>query len=46
MHTKQINKIALSSNEDKKLKTFDKITTNAYATNACKVGESEILSKI
>ena len=46
MHTKQINKIALSSNEDKRLKTFDKITTNAYATNACKVCESEMLSKI
>ena len=25
--TEQINKIALSSNDDKRLKTFDKITT-------------------
>ena len=27
MHTKQINKIVLSSNDDKRLETFDKIRT-------------------
>ena len=27
VYTEQINKIALSSNDDKRLKTFDKITT-------------------
>ena len=43
--TEQINKIALSSNDDKRLKTFDKTTTCLYGTNAFKVCESEILSK-
>ena len=27
VYTEQINKIALSSNDDKRLRTFDKITT-------------------
>ena len=35
--TEQINKIALSSNDDKRLQTFDKITTYPYGTNAFKV---------
>ena len=43
--TEQINKIALSSNDDKTLQTFDKTTTYLYGTNAFKVCESEILSK-
>ena len=30
--TEQINKIALSSNDDKRLKTFDKITTYSSET--------------
>ena len=30
-------KIALSSNDDKRLQTFDKITTYPYGTNAFKV---------
>ena len=34
-----------SSNDDKRLQTFDKITTYPYGTNAFKVCESEILSK-
>ena len=42
--TEQINKIALSSNDNKRLLTFDKITTYPYGTNA-KVCESEMLSK-
>ena len=46
VYTEQINKIALSSNNDKRLKTFDKITMYLYGTNAFKVCESEILSKI
>ena len=41
VYTKQINKIALSSNDDKRLQTFDKITTYPYGTNAFKVCESE-----
>ena len=43
--TEQINKIVLSSNDDKRLQTFDKITTYPYGTNAFKVCESEMLSK-
>ena len=34
-----------SSNDDKILQTFDKITIYPYETNAFKVCESEILSK-
>ena len=41
VYTEQINKIALSSNDDKRLKTFDKITTYPYGTNTFKVCESE-----
>ena len=44
--TEQINKIALSSNDDKRLQTFDKTATCPYGTNAFKVCESEMLSKI
>ena len=40
-YTEQINKIALSSNDDQRLQTFDKITTYPYGTNAFKVCESE-----
>ena len=36
VYTEQINKIALSSNDDKRLETFDKITTYPYGTNALK----------
>ena len=44
--TEEINKIALSSNDGKRLQTFDKITTYPYVTNAFKECESEMLSKI
>ena len=37
--------MALSSNDDKRLQTFDKTTTYPYGTNALKVRESEMLSK-
>ena len=43
--TEQTNKIALSSNDDKRLQTFDKTTTYPHGTNAFKVCEREILSK-
>ena len=46
VYTEQINKIALSSNDDKILQTFDKITTYPYGTYAFKVCESEMLSKM
>ena len=34
VYTEEINKIALSSNDDKRLQTFDRITTYPYGTNA------------
>ena len=46
VYTEEINKIALSSNDDKRWQTFDKITTYPYGANAFKVCESEMLSKI
>ena len=46
VNTEGINKIALSSNDDKRLRPFDKITTYPCGTNAFKVCESEMLSKI
>ena len=32
-HTEEVNKIALSSNDDKRLQTSDKITTYPYGTS-------------
>ena len=46
MYTGEVNKIALSSTNDKKLQTCDRITTYPYGTNVFKVCESEMLSKI
>ena len=46
VYTEQVNKTALSSNDDKIIQTFDKVTTYPYGTNAIKVFESEILSKL
>ena len=43
VYAEEINKIALSSNEDKRLQTSDRIKTYPYGTNAFKVCESEIL---
>ena len=37
VYTEETNKIALNSNDDKRLQTFDKITTYPYGTNAFKV---------
>ena len=45
VYTEQINKIALSSNDDKRLQTFDKIATYPSGTNAFKVCDSEMLNK-
>ena len=46
VYTEEINKIGLSSNDDKRLQTFNGITTYSYGTNAFKVCESEMLAKI
>ena len=46
VYTEEVNKIALSSNDDKRLQTFDKITTYPYGTSAGKVCKAELLSKV
>ena len=43
MYTEEVNKIALNSNDNKRLQTFDIVTTYPYGTNAFKVCESEML---
>ena len=45
VYTERINNIALSSNDDKRLQTFEKITTYPYGTNGFKECESEMLRK-
>ena len=46
VYTEEINKIALSSNDDKKLQTFDSITSYPYGTSAGKVCKTELLSEV
>ena len=46
VYIEEVSKIALNSNDDKRLQTFDRITTYQYGTNAFKICESEMLSKI
>ena len=43
MYTEEVNKIVLSSDDDKRLQTFDGIETYPYGTNAFKVCESETM---
>ena len=43
-YTEEVNKIALSSDDDKRLQTFDRVTTYPYETNVFKVCETEILA--
>ena len=45
MYTEEVNKIALSSNDDKRIQTFDRVTTYQYSTNVFKVCENEMLLK-
>ena len=45
VYTEEINKIALSSNDDKRIQTFDRVTTYPYGTNVFKVCENEMLFK-
>ena len=46
VYTEEFNKIALSSNDDKRLQTYDRITSYPYGTRAGKVRKTEILSKV
>ena len=45
VYTEEVNKIALSSNDDKRLQTFDRVTICPYVTNTFKVCETEIIGK-
>ena len=45
MYTEKVNKISLSSNDDKKIQTFDKVTTYPYGTNVFAVCKNEMLLK-
>ena len=43
VYTEEVNKMALSANDDKRQQTYDKITTYPYGTSAFKVCDSEML---
>ena len=45
VYTEEVNKIVLSSNDDKRLQTYDKVTSYPYGTSAGKVCSTELLSK-
>ena len=45
VYTEEVNKISLSSNDDKRIHTFDRVTTYPYGTNIFKVCENEMLLK-
>ena len=46
VYTEEVNKIAQSSNDDKRLETFDRITSYPYGTNAEKACKTELLCKV
>ena len=46
VYTEEINKITLSSNDDKRLQNFDRITSYLYGANAGKICKTELLSKV
>ena len=39
MYIEEVNKIALSGNDDQRIQTFDRVTTYSYGTNVFKVCE-------
>ena len=43
VYTDEVNKITISSNDDKILQTLDRVTTYLHGTNAFKVSESEMM---
>ena len=46
VYTKEFNKIALSSNDNKRLQTYDRIISYLYGTSAGKVCKTGMLSKV
>ena len=44
VYTEELNKVAISCDDDKRLQTFNKVTTYPYGTNAFKVCESEMMT--
>ena len=44
LYNEETNKIALSGNDDKRLQTFDRITSYPYGKSAGKVYKTELLS--
>ena len=46
VYTEEPNKIAPSSNDDKRLQTLDRITSYPYGTSTGKVFKTELLSKV
>ena len=46
VYIEEVNKIALSSNGDERIQTFDKVTTFPYGTNVFKVCENEMPLKM
>ena len=45
VYKEEVNKIALSSNDDKRIQTFDRVTTYPYGTNVFMVCKNEMLLK-
>ena len=45
VYIEEVNKITLSSNDDKRIQTFDKVTTYPYGTNIFKICENEMSLK-
>ena len=45
VYTEEVNKIALRSNDDKRLQTYDIITSYPYGASAGKVRKTELHSK-
>ena len=43
VYTEEVNKLALSSNDDKRLQKLDRITRHPHVTNVFKVCESEMM---
>ena len=46
VYKEEINKIALSSIDDKRLKTFDRITSYPYGASVGKVCKTELLNTV